>query len=107
MVLRPPLLISPARVEKKDLPLTSGRLSLVNDDDHAGGGRVVEQVLRQEDHAVDQIAVDEPLTDGALTVLVLATGAARYRPGIEHNRPASSFSHGGERMLEPCPVAFA
>ena len=43
---------------------------------------VVKEIIRQQNHAVDKVPVDEPLTDVALPVLVLTTGATRCRARV-------------------------
>ena len=68
---------------------------------------VVEEVVGQQDHAVDQIVIDEPLADVALLVLVLRARAARDRAGVEHDRRAAMIVQTGERVLEPGPIALA
>src|SRR5262249_5217795 len=75
--------------------------------DHTGGGGVVEQIVGQQDHAVDQVAIDKPFTDVALAVLVLRARATRHRTGVEHDRGPAALAQTGDRVLQPSPVALA
>src|SRR5258708_33423957 len=50
-----------ACVDEDDLTPAVGRLgAVVEDDDNAGGGRVVEEIVGQEDDAFDHVLLDEP-----------------------------------------------
>src|SRR5690606_32478952 len=92
VVLGPALLEAAAGVEQDDLTLARGGLALGEHDDDAGGGGVVEEVLRQQDHAVDQVAVDEPLADVAFLVLVLRAGADRKSTRLNSSHVKTSYA---------------
>ena len=59
VVLWASLAHAPAGIEEHDLVLARRGLTLRQHDDEAGGAGVVEEVVRQEDDAVNQVAVDE------------------------------------------------
>lgn len=96
-----------ARVEQGDRALLRLGLALVEHHDDASGRRVVEEVVGQQDDALDEIAVDEPLADVAFLVFVLRARAARYGTGVEDDRRTAGVLEHRERLLEPGPVTLA
>ena len=62
-----------AGVHEHNMALASLRLALRQHDDDFGGTGVVEQVVRQQNHAVDGVLLDEPPADIALSIRVLGT----------------------------------
>ena len=99
IIFRLALLDPPAGVEEEDSVLPRGRFAFTQHDDHAGGAGVVKKVVRQQDYAIDQIAIDKPFADVAFLVLVFRAGAARDRAGVEHDSRAAMIVKAGERML--------
>ena len=82
-------------------------LALVKHDDDASGRRVVEEIVGQQNDALDEIAVDKPPTDVSFFVLVLRARAAGDSARVEDNGCAAGFLQHRQRVLEPGPVAFA
>ena len=58
-------------------------------------------------HAVEQVPVNEPLADVALSISLLAAGAAGHRAGVQHHRSPPALVEAGQGVLEPGPVALA
>src|SRR6185312_831592 len=96
-----------AGVDQHDLALAILWLVPAQHHDDAGGGGVVEQVVGQQDHAVDQVVFDEPAADVAFLVLVLAAAAAGDRTGVEYHGGAAVVAEAGDGVLQPGPVGLA
>jgi len=95
VVLGPALGAELAGVDEHDL--AGMALGLVDDHDDGRGGGVVEEVLRQEDHGLDQVAflgqvaLDEAFADVSLAVGALVATAPADRSGVQHHRHAPTL----------------
>ena len=78
-----------AGVEQEELAFALLRLGLVQEEDDARRGGVVEKVFRQVDDALDQVLLDEPVAHVFFLVGVGVAGAARGGAGVEHDGGAA------------------
>src|SRR5581483_11597750 len=99
MVLRLPLGEALAGVNQHDLTLAGCGLALVENHDYAGRGGVVEEVVGQQDDALDEVVVDEPLPNVPFLVLVPGAGTARQGSAVEDHCRSTSVVEGEKRVL--------
>lgn len=93
-----------AGIDEEDLALALLRLGLVQKQHNAGGGGVVEEVLRQVEDALDQVAVQEPLADRLFLVGAGIARAAGGGAGVEDDGGAALVIEAGMDVLDPAPV---
>jgi hypothetical protein len=78
-----------AGVDEEDPALPGLGLILVEKEDDAGGGGVVEEVLGQVEDALDEVVVDEPLADGFFLVGAGIARASGGGAGVEDDGGAA------------------
>ena len=93
-----------AGIDEENLALPSLRLGGVQEQDDARGTGVVEEVFRQVEHALDEVAIDEPLADGFFLVVPGISRATGDGPGVPDHCGAAVGLEGGEDVLGPAPV---
>ena len=93
-------------VEQEKFSFALLRLRLVQEEDDAGRGGVVEQVFRQIDDALDEVLLHEPAAHVLFLVGVRIAGAARGGAGVEHDGGAARVAEAGEDVLHPAPVGL-
>ena len=96
-----------AGVEEEQFALPVLRLGLVQEQDDAGRGRVVEEIFRQVDHAFDQVLLDEPAADVFFLVRVCVPLTAGGGASVEHHGGAALSLQAGEDVLHPAPIGLA
>jgi hypothetical protein len=89
---------------RKTRPRRGLGLGLVQEQNDAGRGGVVEEVLGQVEDALDQVVVDEPLADGLLLVGAGIARAAGGGAGVEDDGGAAFVVEAGVHVLHPAPV---
>jgi hypothetical protein len=107
IILRRSLLKLPAGVDQHDFSLAVFGFVFAEHDDDAGGAGVVEEVVGQEDDAVDEVLFDEPFADVAFLVFVFAAAAAGDGSGVENDGGTAAGFQRGDGVLQPGPVALA
>src|SRR5712692_3823909 len=103
-ILRPSLGELLTRVDEQDCALAFPWLGLVEHQDDAGCGGVVKEILRQQDHRLHHVVLDEGSTNVALFVRALVAAAAAHCASVEHHRHSPTFSKRRGHMLNPAPV---
>ena len=93
-----------AGVDEEDLALAVLRLGLVQEEDDARGGGVVEEVFGQVEDALDEVVVDEPLADGLFLVGAGIARSAGGGAGVEDDGGAAGVVEAGVHVLDPAPV---
>ena len=96
-----------AGVEQKDFALSFVRLRLVEHENNARRGGVVEKIFWQVDHAFDQVLLDEPSANFFFFVRVRVARASGGGAGIEDDGGTAFGIQAGQRDLDPAPVCFA
>lgn len=91
-------------IDEQDLALARLRLGLVQEQQDARSGGVVEQVFGQVEHALDEVVVDEPLADGLFLVGAGIARSARCGAGVEDDGGPAGGVHAGVDVLHPAPV---
>ena len=79
------------------------RFASVDDHHDARGGGVVEEVLGQQQHRLDQVVIDERLADVTLFVGALVAAAPADRTGVEHDRHPARGLRGWRPCAAPSP----
>ena len=79
-------------------------LFAIDNDDDARRGGVVEKVLRQQDHRLDQIAFHESLANVPLAVGTLVAAAPTHRARVQHHRHTALLFQRGQHVLQPAPI---
>src|ERR1039458_1082913 len=79
-------------------------LLAIDDHDDAGRSVVVKQVLRQQQHSLDQVLLYERLTDRLFLVTALVPAAAAYRAGVQHHSHTARGFEAGRHVLNPSPI---
>lgn len=93
-----------AGVDEEDFSFAVLQLGLVQEQDDAGGGGVVEEVFRQVEDALDEVVVHEPLADGLFLVGASIARAAAGGSGVEDDGGAAFVIEASVHVLDPAPV---
>src|SRR5258707_437625 len=94
-------------VKQKELALPLSCLFLIQNDDDAGRGSVVEKIFRQIDNTLDKVLLHEPATHVLFLVGAGVARTARGSSSVEHNGGATLWFEAGENVLHPAPVRLA
>ena len=78
-----------AGVEEKEFAFAVGGLGIVEKENNARRGGVVEKIFRQVDNAFDQVLLDEPFAHVFFFVRIGVAGAARSGAGVENDGGAA------------------
>lgn len=84
-------------VDEKYLALPVGGLVFVQNEDSPGGAGVIEELLRKEDHTLEEILFQGSRADGLLL-------AAAEKATVVNHYP-QPLRGGGKHVLDPCPVS--
>lgn len=103
-VLRVPFFDNLAGIHEEQLVFAVLRFAPVQEEQDARGACVVEQIFRQVDNSLNEILLDEPLTDGPFLVLVGVTAATGGGAGVQNDRCPASVVQRGENVLRPAQI---
>ena len=93
-----------AGVHQQHLALAGFGLGAPQEEHDARRGGVVEEVVRQVEHAFHQVVLHEPAAHLALLAVAIVAAAAAGGAGIQHHGGAAGGLHAGVDVLHPAPV---
>ena len=93
-----------AGINEEDFASPGFGLGLVEEEDDARGGGVVEEVFGQVEDALDEVLVNKPLADGLFLVGAGIARAAGGGAGVEDDGGTAGGVEAGVHVLDPAPV---